>query len=63
MRNDARRVGHESGHQSPVASRESTVNNHQSTVDDREPEAREEQLDEQREPALPANDATLKTKI
>ena len=62
MRNDARPIGEDS-HQSPVAADDSTVADRRST-EQRAPVAREEQPDdEDREPALPADDATLKTKI
>jgi len=64
MRNDARPIGHDShqspvaGHQWPDSSPQSHVASHQSEI------AREErQNEEDREPALPADDATLKTKI
>jgi len=61
MRNDARPIGEDS-HQSPVAADDPTATQRRSTVEERAPVARE-QYDDDREPALPADDATLKTKI
>jgi len=62
MRNDARPIGEDS-HQSPVAADDSTATERRSTVGERAPVAREQHDDEDREPALPADDATLRTKI
>lgn len=76
MRNDARPIGGERSHQSPVVSHQSEVVGPQpevgdrhsgiywprpeSPVEDRQPRMREVEVDDL---VMPANDATLPTKI
>jgi hypothetical protein len=69
MRNDARPIGHESSHRSPVASHQPDVVGHRREVDRRPPQSTvvdrwSDLLDlDGDDPVMPADDSTLRIRI
>ena len=67
MRNDARPIGHEAGDPTGAAppddARDTVTHDRQSHVVNRDTDENAPRPDPDTDPAMPANDSTLKTKI